>query len=133
MNIVFADANFYIALLSSGDQHGMLARKIASAHQGQWVTTTAVLTEVGNFLSAPRSRLAFVGLVRTLQSSPRVAIIPETLELWKQSIELYASRPDKAWSLTDCQSFLVMQTRQILHAATADHHFEQAGFEILLK
>ncbi len=44
----------------------------------------------------------------------------------------YGGRPDKEWSLTDCISFVVMQDEQIIEALTADRHFEQAGFKVLL-
>jgi hypothetical protein len=47
-------------------------------------------------------------------------------------MELYADRPDKDWSLTDCISFVVMQERGITDALTGDRHFEQAGFRALL-
>ena len=45
----------------------------------------------------------------------------------------FAARPDKEWSLTDCISFVAMNERDITDALTSDHHFEQAGFRILLK
>jgi predicted nucleic acid-binding protein len=45
----------------------------------------------------------------------------------------FSVRPDKEWSLTDCISFVVMNERGITDALTSDHHFEQAGFQILLK
>ena len=48
-------------------------------------------------------------------------------------IQLYETRPDKAWSLTDCMSFIVMRDGGLTEALTADHHFEQAGFTVLLK
>ena len=32
-----------------------------------------------------------------------------------------------------CISFVVMNERGITDALTSDHHFEQAGFQILLK
>jgi uncharacterized protein len=48
-------------------------------------------------------------------------------------LDLYRDRPDKAWSLTDCISFVVMADKGIRDALTADHHFEQAGFVALLK
>jgi hypothetical protein len=47
-------------------------------------------------------------------------------------MELCTSRRDKDWSLTDCISFVVMNAEGIGEALTADHHFEQAGFEALL-
>lgn len=55
------------------------------------------------------------------------------MELHNRSIKLYASRPDKQWSLTDCISFEVMRREGITEALTGDHHFEQAGFVALLK
>ena len=47
--------------------------------------------------------------------------------------ELYESRLDKDWSLTDCVSFAVMTQRGLTEALTADHHFEQAGFRSVFK
>ena len=51
----------------------------------------------------------------------------------QEAIELYNNRPDKSWSLTDCTSFILMRSRGITQALTADRHFEQAGFTALLK
>jgi predicted nucleic acid-binding protein len=47
--------------------------------------------------------------------------------------QLCKSRLDKAWSLVDCTSFIVMQQLEILETLTTDHYFEQAGFIRLLK
>jgi hypothetical protein len=63
---------------------------------------------------------------------PRWETIPASQELFAKGIELHANRPDKAWSLTDCISFIVMEHRQFTRALTPDRHFEQAGFEALL-
>ncbi len=43
-------------------------------------------------------------------------------------MKLYDERPDKAWSLTDCISLVVMADEGLTEALTRDHHFEQAGF-----
>ena len=48
---------------------------------------------------------------------------------WK----LCKNRLDKAWSLVDCTSFVLMQQLSIQEALTTDQHFEQAGFIRLLK
>ena len=50
-----------------------------------------------------------------------------------RGVALYAERPDKDWSLTDCISFVVMRKMDITEALTGDRHFEQAGFTALLK
>jgi predicted nucleic acid-binding protein len=62
-----------------------------------------------------------------------VAIVASSRELFRRGFDLYADRPDKEWSLTDCISFVVMTDRRITDALTGDHHFEQAGFVAILK
>jgi predicted nucleic acid-binding protein len=37
------------------------------------------------------------------------------------------------WGLIDCVSFVVMKELGIIDALSADKHFEQAGFNILIK
>jgi predicted nucleic acid-binding protein len=72
-------------------------------------------------------------LLADLELDPRVQIAHPEPGLWRRGFYLYADRRDKAWSLTDCISFVVMQERAIADALTGDHHFEQAGFRALLK
>ena len=54
-------------------------------------------------------------------------------ELHAAGLELHRRREDKGWSLTDCISFVGMARQQTSRALTHDHHFEQAGFEALLR
>jgi uncharacterized protein len=44
----------------------------------------------------------------------------------------YRNRKDKAWGLTDCISFVVMQDQNLTVALTADRHSVQADFRALL-
>ncbi|MBV8265691.1 MAG: hypothetical protein JO252_05020, partial [Planctomycetaceae bacterium] len=81
----------------------------------------------------PANRGGFSELLQLLRADPNVVIVPPSLELFEQGIDLYARRPDKAWSLTDCISFVVMTEQRLAEALTGDHHFEQAGFQALLK
>ena len=66
-------------------------------------------------------------------SDPQVTIVSPSASLFDRGVELFAKRPDKCWSLTDCISFVVMEEQGIMHALTGDRHFEQAGFVALLK
>jgi uncharacterized protein len=68
-----------------------------------------------------------------LREQPDVEIVPSTSDLFQRGTEFFSARPDKEWSLTDCISFVAMNERNITDALTSDHHFEQAGFRILLK
>jgi predicted nucleic acid-binding protein len=38
---------------------------------------------------------------------------------------------DKAYSFTDCTSFVVMQEMKLKHVLTTDRHFRQMGFQVL--
>lgn len=38
---------------------------------------------------------------------------------------------DKEFSLTDCTSFVIMRELRLKRALTTDHHFRQAGFEVV--
>lgn len=97
------------------------------------MTTTAwVMAELASYLAAPVNRSIFDRLLTSIRSSPGVRFIPASRELFDAGAELYAARVDKAWSLVDCISFLVMQREGLTEALTTDHHFTQAGFVTLL-
>ncbi|HQH72404.1 MAG TPA: PIN domain-containing protein, partial [bacterium] len=97
------------------------------------VTTRAIIVELGNALSKIRYRKESIRLIRALESDPMIEIIPLSEPIFTKAFQLYASRPDKEWGITDCISFVVMQEREILEALTTDDHFLQAGFQISLK
>ena len=95
--------------------------------------TGKVLTEVADAICRPPDRAQFALLLDLLRSDPRTEIVPADQALFDRGADLYARRPDKAWSLTDCISFVVMSERVLTKALTGDHHFEQAGFRALLR
>jgi uncharacterized protein len=61
------------------------------------------------------------------------SIVSASKALFRQGLSLFADRPDKAWSLVDCISFVVMKQRRLSEALSTDNHFAQAGFKVLLK
>lgn len=132
MNAIFADTFFFLALLNPKDEaHSKALPYIQKEYP--IVTTTWILTEVGDAYSAPENRRAFLNLLDVLQSSNDVNIVAATDELFNRGVELFGKRLDKEWSLTDCISFVVMNDAQVAEALTGDHHFEQAGFRALLR
>jgi uncharacterized protein len=133
---VFLDAGYAIALAAPSDQ--LHARALAVADQleatnRRIVTTQAVLLEIGNSLCRQRYRSAAVQLLASLESDPTVEIVLLSKGLWDEAFRLYRARPDKQWSLCDCISFVVMESRGLSEALSADEHFQQAGFRALLR
>ena len=133
MNAVLADTSFYLAVLNPRDVAHAKAVQVGDRLQRPVLLSDFVLLELGNALSAVRQRELFFRLVLHLRSHPNVRIVPASRDLLDRGFQLFSRRLDKAWSLTDCTSFVVMQEEGLTDAPTTDHHFEQAGFAALLQ
>ena len=132
MSLVFADTFYFLALVNRRDVSHARAVELGARPDLRLVTTTWVLTEVIDALSTPMHRTVAVALVRKLQNDRQVTIVSATQDWFDRGLELFEARADKAWTLTDCVSFTVMQSLGLTEALTADRHFEQAGFKALL-
>lgn len=136
METYFADTSFWIALSSRRDQYharAVLWRLELARTRGRLVTTEAVLWEWLNALAETGTRTVAIEGYRRVHADPRIQVVSFDPDLCGAAVELYRSRADKDWSLTDCLSVVVMQQRPIADALTSDHHFEQAGFKALLR
>lgn len=134
MSACFADTYYFLALRNPKDLGHTRATALTEQIAGRTIITTAwVLTEVADALASPENRAGFIDLLEKLRSNAQVIIVSPSEGLFERGIDLYRQRPDKAWSLTDCISFVVMRERGLVEALTGDHHFEQAGFRPLLK
>ena len=136
MNSAFADPSFWIALLNPKDNLHAKAKSVAaSLGPTRIVTTEMVLAELLNDFAArgPALRTASKQLVAQLAQNPKTTVVPQTSEQFHSALAIYAERTDKAWSLTDCASAIVMQAYSIQRALTYDKHFEQMGFRALLR
>jgi predicted nucleic acid-binding protein len=136
MNPVFLDASGLIAVANTDDQWHFQAEATWSGLIGSssaFVTTSLVLFELGDGLSRINQRPLAVMLYDRLRMSPRVRVMPTNLELEDAAWKLFRERPDKTWGVTDCVSFIVMEQLGIEAAFTVDRHFEQAGFQRLIR
>lgn len=133
---LFLDTSYLIALLNTGHQWHATAlswRDAIVQTRTPLLTTEYVLVEFADGLSVLRFRQQAEATISILRSSSHVEIIAASADLFETGLTLYRDRHDKAWSLTDCISFLIMRRRIMTLALTSDHHFEQAGFRALLK
>ena len=127
------DTSGLLCLFDVRDQRHVDARALYDAATKRF-THNYVLAEfvaLANARGAPRAdALAFVA---ALLETPEVQVVWVDKTLHQASVEFLQARLDKAWSLCDAISFLLMQQQGITDALTTDHHFEQAGFVRLLK
>jgi len=133
MKVYFADTGYYIALLAPQDLGHDAAMAFAVDSEIAAITTDYVLLELAAYFARPPWRSNLVALVDRLREAERLTIIRDNPLLFDRAFALYRERADKAWSLVDCTSFVVMQDQGLVDALTPDHHFEQAGFRALLK
>jgi predicted nucleic acid-binding protein len=132
MKTVFVDTSFYVAFVNPRDPLHEAASEFILNYAGKSLTTEYVLLEVGNSLGRAGDRRVFVNFMISLRRDFQTTILPATHGLFEAALQLYGRRLDKAWSMTDCSSFVVMQQFRLTDALTADHHFAQAGFTTLL-
>ena len=98
------------------------------------VTSEEILIELLNFYSefGERMRAKVSTFVRTLLINPKFEITGRREMTFLEALELYESRLDKGYSLTDCISMNTCRELGIKEILTRDRHFEQEGFRILL-
>jgi predicted nucleic acid-binding protein len=125
----FIDTSYVLALVNTADQYHEQARLRATTVEPPFVTTEAVLVEIGNALSRARWRHLAIATLHDLRADPDIKVVPVNGELFDQAVALFSARADKEWGLTDCISFVVMEKRNLTHALTTDRHFEQAGYQ----
>lgn len=127
------DTMFVQAFLNERDPYHPIALtflpRVRNAKE-VWITE-AILVEVGNALGAIDRIIAAQFIAECYQTSNMRVVTVDT-PLLNQALELYKSRSDKTWGLTDCISFVVMEQQALTDAVTADRHFIQAGYRALL-
>jgi len=135
MPTVLVDTAAWIALVNTRDElHNRAEQTMADLRRRNvaLITTEFVLLEVSNALCTSAWREKGVKLIDGLRSLANLQIVAADTTLLAEGWQVYRSRLDKEWSLTDCTSIIVLQRERIDQVFTSDHHFEQAGFLELL-
>jgi len=136
-NKLFADTSGWASLFDARQLHHFEATQLFMQFRQQQisvVTTNYVVTELVALLHSPLRlpRPQIFQIVDSLRTTDYLEIIHVDLATDTAAWSLCKSRPDKAWSLVDCTSFVIMQKLNLQLALTTDRHFEQAGFTRLL-
>ena len=133
MTATFIDTSFLLAMVLEPDAHHERALEWRKRISPPFLTTEYVLVEFLDALVQVPLRPRATRTVETLRSDGHVRIVPADSALFGEAFQLFKTYGDKAWSLTDCISFVVMRREGIRDALTSDHDFEQAGFRALLR
>jgi len=132
MSAYFVDTWYLIARADPHDtHHRSVMRMERLLTRAELVTHEYVFTEFLAFFAAEgaEARASAVATVRRAQTTFRV--VETTRVLFNSALDLYARRPDKEYSFTDCLSMVIMRQLGIESVLTNDHHFRQEGFTVL--
>ena len=134
MRRFFVDTFYLIALSDHRDQWHQRVVTFSRAHEdARLFTVDEVLAEFLTFCSPAgvHIRASAARTVRQTLDHPQWTVIPQSRTSLLEALALYESRPDKAYSLTDCISMQTMRREGLTEVLTNDHHFTQEGFHIL--
>lgn len=127
MNVVFVDTYYFLARLNALDSHRARVMAYSGDTRVRLLTTEWVFLELADTLAKTKLRKIIKDYLAYLESHLEIVRVDDRLR--NLAFDCYHQHDDKAWSLTDCLSFVVMRERKITKALTGDHHFIQAGFE----
>ena len=136
MNAVFLDTSGLVGVVNNDDQWHAQAEKVWSELLDSSVgivTTSLVLVELADGLSRLSHREMAIQTIEALRHWDQLTIVQSDFHLEAKAWQLYCDRVDKEWGMTDCVSMTVMEQQEIQEVFTADKHFEQASFHVLLK
>jgi uncharacterized protein len=77
-------------------------------------------------------RQSALGFAGEILKDADVDVVWVDRQLHDEAMKLLSAQLDKAYSLCDAVSMVLMRQRGIVDALTTDRHFEQAGFRRLL-
>jgi predicted nucleic acid-binding protein len=136
MRLVFIDTSAWVALKHKGDslwkQATDLNRSLLTGGV-RYITSNFVLDETYTLLRLRAGHHIAVELGEEIANSHLVTVVRVAEPLETEAWQIFKRYADKEFSFTDCTSFAIMRQQNIGEAFTNDHHFEQFGYQILLK
>ena len=127
---VFIDTGYWIALFDRRDANHSLAASSLKPLLGNYYLYLSdfIVFETLTYLncSIMRHDLAMSFLDKTAAS--RLTILPVDEFVKAQALELFRKYSDKALSITDCTSFVLMLQNDIQLYSGFDNHFQQMRF-----
>jgi predicted nucleic acid-binding protein len=104
-NSYFLDTSYSVALTVEHDQFHKKALDLSfelERTECRFVTTQAILLEIGNSLAKTPRRAKAVEILKGFASDDRIDVISLSPDLYDRAFILYAERTDKEWGLVDC-------------------------------
>ena len=131
MRGLFVDTSAWIALV---EKRHALRQRVAALLQGfpgRLYTSNFVFDETVALCQVRHDHAAARALGSHILDSPDLQLLRLSSQDERRSWELFLDRKDKAYSYTDCTSFVLMRRLGLTEVATLDLDFRREGFVTL--
>ena len=132
---ILVDTAGFLALWDASDQFHRPALQLQmelSRKGRRFVTTDYIVDETATLLLVRHSHPAAADFLQTVLASQSLQIQWIDSDHFQRAARFFTQHDDKQWSFTDCLSFILMRELRLTDCFTTDHHFQQAGFNVLL-
>ena len=123
--MVFVDTGAWFALSVDSDPDHAAAKEFISQNHDALVTSDYVVDERLTLSTVRRERLKGIEWLRDVFSS--LTLLRVESAVFAEAGQVYSHYADKAWSLTDCTSYVIMRRFKIARAFSFDRHFREFG------
>ncbi len=134
MRRIFVDTGWFVAERNQADAEHHVARTALAGLVRDRVslfTSNYVFAETYTTLLGRVGRAAAIEWGEKFKGSIHIELFRIDPELEAAAWDLLRLRADKRWSYVDATSFALMEHEGVTAALAFDHHFAQAGFEML--
>ena len=126
----FVDTSAWYAFLNASDPACAAVREAVAAAR-RIVTTNYVVDETITLALMRSGHRAAVRIGEILRDPAEVETFWVDPEVEQEAWALFAARPDKVYSFTDCTSFVSMRRLGLGTALATDPDFKREGFEVV--
>jgi len=130
-DLLFVDTSAWFALVNRRDPDHDSVREALESFRGRLVTSNFVFDETVTLCLHRLGRDTALTVGDELLAGETVDYVRTTVGDESSAWQLFRQREDKAYSFTDCTSFVLMRRLRIDRAAALDDDFRREGFEVV--
>jgi uncharacterized protein len=131
MERLFVDTSAWFAHANREDPRHKDVVRVLEDFPGGLVTSSFVFDETITLCAYRLGHRVAASVGEVLQDPDEIELLRVTAEDERAAWKLFLGRPDKAYSFTDCTSFVMMRRLGITTAASLDDDFAQEGFRVV--
>ncbi len=125
--MIFVDTGAWYALATASDVDHAAAKAFIASNIEVLLTSDYVVDELLTLFGVRGHKPMGIEWRRDVLDRGGTSLVRVTEDDFSNALKIYEQFQDKAWSFTDCTSYVIMQRLGITRAFSFDRHFHQFG------